>query len=48
MAIRMAMIAPSDLPGYRKYTDEGGTHKTLPMSTFTEFLLSTVNTFRVW
>ena len=43
--IRMATTAPSDLPGFRKYIEEGGTHEALPMSLVTEFWLSTVNVF---
>ena len=42
-AIKMVTTVPSDLTGYRKYTEEGGTNKVLPMSTVTEFWLSTVN-----
>ena len=41
----MARTAPSVLPGFRKYTEEGGIHEELPMSLVTEFWLSTVNTF---
>ena len=41
----MATTAPRELPGYRKYTEEGGTHKALSMSIVTEFWLSAVNTF---
>ena len=44
-AIRMATTALRDLPGYMKYTDEGGTHEALHMSIVTEFWLSSVNTF---
>ena len=43
----MATTAPRDLPDYRKYTEEGGTHEALPMSIVTEFWLSSVNTFEV-
>ena len=41
----MMTTAPSNLAGYRKYTEEGGTHEVLPMSLVTDFWLSTVNTF---
>ena len=41
----MATTAPRELPGYRKYTEEGGTHEALPMSIVTEFWLTSVNTF---
>ena len=41
----MATIAPIDLSGYRKYTEEGGTHETLSMSIITEFWLSVVNIY---
>ena len=41
----MATKAPSDLPGFRKYIEEGGTHEALPMSLVTEFWLSAVNVF---
>ena len=41
----MATSAHSDLPGYMKYTEEGGTHKALYMLIVTDFCLSTVNTF---
>ena len=44
-ATRMATTAPRELPGYRNYTEEGGTHEGLPMSIVTEFWLATVNTF---
>ena len=44
-AISIARTAPSVLPGFRKYTEEGGTHEVLPMPLVTEFWLSTVNTF---
>ena len=43
--MRMETTAPRELPGYRKYTEEGGTHKALSMSIVTEFWLSAVNTF---
>ena len=39
--IRMATTALSDLPSYKKYTEEGGTHETLPMSIVTD----SVNSF---
>ena len=41
----MATTPHSDLPGFRKYIEEGGTHEALYMSLVTEFWLSTVNTF---
>ena len=44
-AIRMATTAHSDIPDYRKYTEEGGTYDVLPMSIVTEFWISAVNTF---
>ena len=44
-ATRMVTTAPSDFPGYRKYTEEGGTQETLPMSIVIEFWLSVVNKF---
>ena len=43
--IRMATTALRDVPGYMKYTDEGGTHEALPMFIVTDFWLSPVNTF---
>ena len=44
-ATRMATTAPTELPGYRKYTEEGVTHEALPMSIVTEFWLAAVHTF---
>ena len=41
----MATTAPTELPGCRKYTEEGGTHEALPISIVTEFWLATVHTF---
>ena len=41
----MATTAPRELPGYRNYAEEGGTHEGLPMSIVTEFWLAAVNTF---
>ena len=41
----MATTAPCDLPGFRKYTEKGGTHEVLLMSLVTNFWLSTVNKF---
>ena len=41
----MATTAPSNLPGYSKYIEEGGTQEALHMSIVTEFWLSIVNTF---
>ena len=43
--IRIATSWPSDLPGCKKYTEEGGTHVVLHMPLVTEFWFSTVNTF---
>ena len=39
--IRIVTTSPSDLPGYEKYTEEGGTHVVLYMSLVTEFWFST-------
>ena len=44
-AMKMANTAPTELPGYRKYTEEGVTHEALPMSIVTEFWLAVVHTF---
>ena len=41
----MATSALSDLPGFRKVTEEGGTHEALLMSLVTKFWLSAVNIF---
>ena len=43
--LRIAMTAPRDLTGYRKYIEERGTNEVLLMSTVIEFWLSKVNTF---
>ena len=41
----MAATEFIDLPGYRKYTEEGGAHEVLHMLIVTEFWISEVNTF---
>ena len=44
-AMKMANTALTEIPGYKKYTEDGVTHEALPMTIVTEFWLAAVYTF---